>query len=84
MSESERIRLMRRSFYGAITLVIGLAFVAIGAEALAFLNVCVADASCVGSVTTNQLNEYMGLLLVGILVAVFGVVDLVIDLGTAR
>ncbi|MGA7846228.1 MAG: hypothetical protein WCB18_03965 [Thermoplasmata archaeon] len=80
MSESERVRMFRRSFEGAVTLVIGLAFVAIGAEAFGFLNACVANLSCVGSVSTNQLNEYTGLILVGILVAVFGVVDLVIDL----
>jgi hypothetical protein len=84
MSESERIRLRRRSFYGAITLVIGLVFVAIGAEALEFLNACVANASCLGSAPTGQLNEYMAFLLVGILVAVFGLVDLAIDLRTVR
>ncbi|MGC2288550.1 MAG: hypothetical protein WA688_01660 [Thermoplasmata archaeon] len=38
MSESERVRLLRRSFHGAVTLAIGLALVAIGAEAIAFLN----------------------------------------------
>ncbi len=81
MSESERVRWLRRSFEGAVTLVIGLVFVAIVAEALAFLNACVADATCVTSVSTNQLNEYTGLVLSGILVAVFGVVDLMIELG---
>ncbi|MGC2288549.1 MAG: hypothetical protein WA688_01655 [Thermoplasmata archaeon] len=34
--------------------------------------------------STNQLNDYMGLLVVGILVAVFGAVDLVIDLRSDR
>jgi hypothetical protein len=84
MSESERLRLLRRSFYGAITLAIGLSFVAVAAEALAFLNACVAAASSLGSAPTSQLNECMTLLLVGILVAVFAAVDLVIDLRTAR
>jgi hypothetical protein len=84
MSESEHVRLRRNSFYGAVTLAIGLTFMAVAAEALAFLNACVASASCLGSAPTSQLNGYMALILVGILVAVFGLVDLAIDLRTVR
>jgi hypothetical protein len=84
MSESERTRLLRKTSPGSITLTVGLIVVAISAEGLSFLNACVAVASCTGSAPTTELNEYVGLLVAGILVAVFGAVDLAIDLLSAR
>jgi hypothetical protein len=55
-----------------ITFVIGLMFVAVGAEALAAFNACVADPACLPDASTLNVGAFFAILAIGIALAVAG------------
>ncbi len=57
---------------GVVTFVIGLLFVAVGAESLAAFNACVADPACLPYVGALNVGAFFAILAVGIVLAVVG------------
>ncbi len=57
---------------GAVTFVIGLFFVAVGAESLAAFNACVADPACLPHVGALNVGAFFAILAVGMVLAVAG------------
>jgi tetrahydromethanopterin S-methyltransferase subunit C len=55
-----------------ITFVIGLLFVAVGVEALAAFNACVADPACLPDASALNVGAFFATLAVGIVLAVAG------------
>jgi hypothetical protein len=55
-----------------ITLVVGLIFVAVGAESLAAFNACVADPACLPDASVMNVGAFFAILVVGIVLAVTG------------
>jgi hypothetical protein len=54
------------------TLVIGLVFIAVGTEALAAYNSCIADPACLPSIGALNVGAFFGVLVLGIAVVVGG------------
>jgi len=55
-----------------VTLVIGLIVVAVGTEALAAYNSCVADPACLPSIGVLNVTAFFGVLVVGITITIGG------------
>jgi hypothetical protein len=68
----------------AVTLVIGLIFVAVGVEALAAFNACVADPACLPDATAMTVGAFFAVLAVGIALAVAGWWALRVEGGVLR
>ena len=61
---------------GTILLAIGLTLAAVVAEWFAAFDACLASASCVAPASVSTLGGFLGLLSIGVLLAVLGLVSL--------
>jgi succinate dehydrogenase/fumarate reductase cytochrome b subunit len=67
-----------------ITFVIGLIFVAVGAESLAAFNACVADPACLPGASAMNVGAFCAVLAIGIVLVVAGVWILVAERRVPR
>lgn len=73
---------LAKAFRGAVTLGIGLALVAAGAECLSFLNVCAVSVTCLPAVSQLDVAMALGVVWAGIALAVLGALIVYADLRT--
>lgn len=64
----------------AILLGLGLLLAALGAESLATLDACIADPACLPTAWDSAFEEFFGVLAIGIVLSVYGVVQLAFKL----
>jgi hypothetical protein len=69
---------------GTILLAVGLTLSAVVAEWFAAFDACVASASCVAPASASTLGDFLGLLALGVLLAVAGGVLAILGFGRVR
>jgi uncharacterized membrane protein YidH (DUF202 family) len=68
---------------GAVILVVGLGFAALGAESMGVFDACLATASCATHAGSLNVGEFLGLLILGIAMSVGGVMAVILGFRLA-
>jgi hypothetical protein len=68
---------------GAVVLVLGLGFAALGAESMGVFDSCLANASCITHAGSLNVGESLGLIVLGIAMAVGGALAVIMGLRLA-
>jgi hypothetical protein len=68
---------------GAVLLALGLGFSALGTESMGVFDACLANASCSASAGSLNVGEFLGLIVLGVALAVGGIMAIIVGLRLA-